>query len=236
MSATGSQSIPGRTYTYDTLNRLKTLTSTSDPYGCTGMSWNYDGWGNRLSQNKTSGPACPDTFSNTFTQNNNRLDGYSYDAAGDLLNDPNYCYTYDAEGHITQVSASAPSCGTVVATYVYDALGNRVEKIQGSSQIHYWYLTDNHVGVEWNQSSTWLNDYAYLNGQLLAEYSGGTTNFAHTDALGSTRLMTGVTHAVVECDDYLPFGELLNYSGCAGSGGTTHKFTGKERDVETGLR
>ena len=123
----------------------------------------------------------------------------------------------------------------MVATYAYDALGNRVEKVQGSNQVHYWYLTDDHVGVEWNQSSVWLDDYAYLNGQLLVEYEAGTTTFVHPDSLGSTRLMTGVTRAVVECDDYLPFGELLNYSGCSGSGGTSHKFTGKERDAESGL-
>jgi RHS repeat-associated protein len=80
----------------------------------------------------------------------------------------------------------------------------------------------------------WGEGYVYLNGQLLAQYSGGTTYFAHTDALGSVRLLTGMNQSVAECDDYLPFGELLSYTGCTNTGITTRKFTGYERDSETG--
>jgi RHS repeat-associated protein len=36
----------------------------------------------------------------------------------------------------------------------------------------------------------WRRGYAYLNGQLVAQYSDGTTYFVHTDHLGSTRLLT----------------------------------------------
>jgi RHS repeat-associated protein len=55
-----------------------------------------------------------------------------------------------------------------------------------------------------------------------------TTYFAHRDHLGSTRLLTN--QSVYDSLDYLPFGEQI-----AGATGTTHKFTGKERDTESGL-
>jgi len=48
--------------------------------------------------------------------------------------------------------------------------------------------------------------------------------------LGSARLMTAMDKSVFDSLDYLPFGEQI-----AGGLGTTHKFTGKERDSETGL-
>ena len=53
------------------------------------------------------------------------------------------------------------------------------------------------------------------------------------DGLGSTRLLTNYpTPTVAECDDYYPFGEQVS---CGGTSTTTHKFTGYERDTESGL-
>lgn len=33
-------------------------------------------------------------------ETNNRLQGYNYDAAGNMLNDGSYSYTYNAEGQM----------------------------------------------------------------------------------------------------------------------------------------
>jgi RHS repeat-associated protein len=161
-----------------------------------------------------------------------------YDAAGNLTVGTAYCRVYDAEGRVTQVLTPAPSCGTVLATYVYDAEGKRIEKIVGASQTHYWYGNSGQVLGEWSQAGSIQNDYLYLGGQMLAQYTPTTTYFAHVDHLSSTRLLTSVSGATLECDDYLPFGEQLSYSGshpCSNTGDTTHKFTGKEFDAETGI-
>jgi RHS repeat-associated protein len=72
--------------------------------------------------------------------------------------------------------------------------------------------------------------YAYLGGQLLAQYRDSTTYFVHHDHLGSTRLLTKVDQTIKDSMDFQPYGEQI-----AGDTGTTHKFTGKERDAETGL-
>lgn len=63
--------------------RLRGRSSPSDPGGCTGLSWNYDAWGNRTDQNVTGG-ACG-TFHATVDLHN-RLSGapYQYDAAGNV--------------------------------------------------------------------------------------------------------------------------------------------------------
>jgi RHS repeat-associated protein len=55
--------------------------------------------------------------------------------------------------------------------------------------------------------------------------------YYHTDALGSVRAVTDQSGAVVARHDYLPFGE--EYLPQAGN--DPRRFTGKERDAETGL-
>jgi RHS repeat-associated protein len=86
-------------------------------------------------------------------------------------------------------------------------------------------------------------------GQLAAEYSSGAgsgagRNYLTVDHLGSTRLITDGTGAVLERHDYRPFGDEVTFgtgsvrAGIAGYGvdlTTRLKFTGKERDVESGL-
>ncbi len=121
--------------------------------------------------------------------------------------------------------------GGVTTTYTYDGDGKRVGKTTGASATVYVY------------------DAA---GSLAAEYSTApaaapcTTCYLTADTLGSTRMITDGSGNVKSLHDYLPFGEEIT-SGVAArtsplypagslsiNDGTTQKFTGKERDVETG--
>jgi RHS repeat-associated protein len=133
-------------------------------------------------------------------------------------------FTYDAENRIT--SAAQPGIGTV--TYTYDGDGQRVMKAV-STGLQTVYVYD-------------------VGGKLVAEYSSGAasappchTCFLSTDHLGSTRLVTDENGTTVSRHDYIPFGEEIaaNNGGRDGTFGTfdfvNQKFTGKERDQETGL-
>lgn len=92
--------------------------------------------------------------------------------------------------------------------------------------------------------------YAYgAGGELAAEYGEpeqGGTQYVTVDHLGSTRVTTNGTGAVVARLDYEPFGQELMVTGAsprngvAGYGslsglGLTRRFSSKERDPETGL-
>ena len=89
--------------------------------------------------------------------------------------------------------------------------------------------------------------YVYdAQGQLAAEYStqvasASGTSYPFTDVLGSVRAVTNSTGTMVECYDYLPFGRLLvdkqRNTGCymPATSRLPQKFTGKERDAESGL-
>ncbi len=76
----------------------------------------------------------------------------------------------------------------------------------------------------------WSVIHVYANYGLLAEYWNRATYFVHKDYLGSSRLITDLNKSVVDSLDYLSFGIRV-----AGDTFTTRKFTGKERDSESGL-
>lgn len=66
-----------------------------------------------------------------------------------------------------------------------------------------------------------------------------SVRYYHLDGLGSVRAVTNQAGVVVERHDYLPYGEECTTGPCASNpgvgAGQPRKFTGKERDAETGL-
>src|SRR6266568_1364805 len=224
-NATGAQSFV-RTYGYDSLNRLSTMGDSASGQSCKGLSWTYDRWGNRTDQTVTSG-TC-NTFHATASTQNRLVDPvnniYQYDTAGNMTYDGSHTYTYDAENRLTKVD------GGNTATYAYDADGNRIQKAVGPIITAYVFSPTSHVIHETDPNLTFNVHYIYLGSQLLAEMRNSTTYFVHADHLGSTRMLTAMDQSIYDNVDYLPFGEQI-----AGDTGTTHKFTGKERDAESGL-
>src|SRR5262245_45943272 len=63
--------------------------------------------------------------------------------------------------------------------------------------------------------------------------------YVGTDAVGNVRVIEDAQGNVIERHDYLPFGEECTAGPCAANpgvgAGQPRKFTGKERDAETGL-
>jgi RHS repeat-associated protein len=225
------------TYSYDPFNRLVGSNKNS---GAAVYSYVYDRFGNRWQQNG------PQSFIATFTgnnpaspQNNNRMDGYSYDAAGNLLNDGAHSYTYDAENRIVAVDAGN------TATYVYDADGRRVQKTSTvgnpSDPAGAWIFFYDQAG-RWVQKfnspgNTQVEGNIYAGGRHVATVGGGT-NFSHSDWLGTERFRTTYAGAACESIASLPFGDGLTttspqYGACYHP--SPLHFTGKERDSESGL-
>jgi YD repeat-containing protein len=150
----------------------------------------------------------------------------SYDAGGNLTSEPGKTYQYDAENRLVSINNGCPS----TLCYTYNAEGRRVVKTTGGMSTYYYYDISGKVIAEKSQSNVWTTGYVYLNGQMVAQYSDGTTYFAHKDHLGSMRVLTKIDKTVQENMDYLPFGEQVS-----GGSSTRRKFTGKERDTESGL-
>jgi len=204
------------------LNRLSTMADSATPQVCKGLLWAYDAWGNRTDQSVTAG-SCGTFHATAGTNNRLSSTPYQYDPAGNMTSDGSHAYTYDAENRLIAVD------GGSAAAYLYDAEGHRVIKSTPAAWRSYIYDATGGVVAETNAAG-WDIGYVYFNGSLLAEYRDGTTYFIHDDHLGSTRLLSRLDKTILDSIDYLPFGEQI-----AGDTGTTHKFTGKERDAESNL-
>jgi RHS repeat-associated protein len=166
----------------------------------------------------------------SFSSGNN-MDGYTYDADGNLLSDGTTTYTYDAENRV--ISATNSSSGT--STYVYNADGQRVRKTVAGVITDFLYdLNGNQVAAV-NGSGTWIRGEVYAAGRHFATYSGGTsgtTYFNFADHLGTERARATVGGTVAETCTSLPFGDWLT---CTGVDPSPMHFTGQEHDGETGL-
>jgi RHS repeat-associated protein len=220
------------TYAYDPFNRLACAnlnngTCASPTSGQATYTYQYDRFGNRWQQNGPNSMMLTFTGNNPNSpNNNNRMDGYSYDAAGNLLNDGVHTYTYDAENRVTQVDAGA------TATYIYDADGRRVRKTTGAS-VDYLYDISGHQIAEVNSSGSWNRGEVYAGGTHIATYNNGTTYFTHQDWLGTERVRSDMTGASCETIFSLPFGDGQAIAGSCDP--TPMHFTGKERDSESNL-
>ena len=226
-------------YTYDALNRLKTAAESGS-----GSPWSqtyaYDRWGNRrvtAGAAHGSNQALTPQSTADIAAGTNRLSGTNganavgYDGAGNLTDDwAGRSFKYDGDNRL--VAFDEPMGTDSDTTYVYDGDGRRVQKVVGGSG-----------GV--------ATTYVYnVGGQLVAEFGGTApdqpgTRYLTSDHLGSTRVVTAEDQSVLSRHDYLPFGEEIGaaYGGRSSVTGYTasladgpaQKFTGKERDSESGL-
>ncbi|MBI4905285.1 MAG: RHS repeat-associated core domain-containing protein [Acidobacteria bacterium] len=239
--SSGSWSVQ-QTYTYDGFNRLKTAEEATITGGAGWkQTFGYDNVGNRwintLESNGISyGANVPNGSSWYSGKNRLKLGLGAHDLAGNQVRLDPFTGSYDAENRLTGLSSA--SNGQVL--FVYDAEGRRVKKTvilsSGVRTTYYLYTADGELAVEMKPASQ----------DTTAEC---TTCFLFGDHLGSTRAVwDGSTGGVVSRMDYLPFGEMLGgdrnlRSGqmCGtgtcfdGGGESLLKFTGKERDIESGL-
>jgi RHS repeat-associated protein len=210
-----------QTYGYDGVNRLVTAsegTVWSQPNG-------FDQWGNRWVEGPVGLPPDGETpaSQSAFDPWHNWINDGQYDPAGNRRVYGAYALAYDGENRLK--TASRTVGGEMTYEWEYDGEGRRVlMKTNGLA------------------STLFVYDAA---GQLAAEYGGpadGGTWYLGVDHLGSTRLMlqAGTQGDQVRRYDYLPYGPELLAGGRTpelgyGLASPRQRFTGRERDVETGL-
>jgi RHS repeat-associated protein len=133
-------------------------------------------------------------------------------------------YTYDLENRIS---------GAAGFTYTYDADGNRVKKANGTTGTLYWYMSLGIVG-ESDLTGNLQSEYVFFDGERVArkDYPGNAVSYYFSDHLKTASVITDATGNIRSESDYYPWGGELQFT----NGDSNHyKFTGKERDSETGL-
>jgi RHS repeat-associated protein len=227
-------------YGYDPLNRLRfaaeyaaPTTPSGTPCSDGGQHWcegyTVDPVGNRILSAGHSEPQAPATF-DQFNRAVTAAGGgsFAYDGRGNQITTagvtPQSSFGYDAENRqVAYCPSGAAPCTTATpgaAVYVYDAAGLRVAK-GGSIYVH---DSQGQLSVEYETTAT------------------PGTQYLTADALGSTRMITDGNGTVQNCKDYYPYGGEVPATSATGRSGScwtdvpeTLRFTGKERDAETGL-
>ncbi len=217
------------TYGYDSLNRITSAaTPNTDCSLVTGTSltknwgesFTIDAWGNLTAKNVTKCTAeslsvGPATLQNQLPSSS----GFGYDAAGDMTSNGSATYTYNGEGQLKT---------TAGVTYTYDGDGNRVEKSSGTL---YWGTGM----LESDGSGNLQREFIFAGGKRIArrDLSGGAVYYYFTDDLGSSSVVTNSTGVIQNESDYYPYGGERAYTLTLAN--QNYKFTGKERDSESGL-
>jgi hypothetical protein len=222
-----------RWFTYDHVGRLVISRSGNEarlafgeqvpllyngPYS---QGYSYDKWGNLTSRDGWGG----DNASFTATYTNNKRDGLTYDAAGNLTNDGGQNFTYDATGQ----AATASYSGYLLQQY-YDGDRLRVKKSDNGTVTYYLRssVLGGQVAAEINSGGTWQRGYVYLKGQLLAIQQANAVWWTHQDPFAKSKRVTDGSGNVVSTVELDPWGGNTNRD--SNGAFQPRKFTTYERD------
>ncbi|MFZ0748655.1 MAG: RHS repeat-associated core domain-containing protein, partial [Pyrinomonadaceae bacterium] len=142
----------------------------------------------------------------SFTNNRLNTNPFSgipmqYDQAGNLKNDGNQSFDYDATGQQTYASGTNLNQN-------YDGDGLRAKKTE--SGVTTYYLRSSVLGgqvvAELNSSGALARGYVYLGGQMVAIQSGNAVSWVHQDPVTKSQRITNSGGSVTSTIDLDPWG------------------------------
>jgi RHS repeat-associated protein len=228
-NADGRDTGRNQTYTYDPLNRISTAQSqATSGADCWGQRYGYDRWANLLAMNITQCSGYPLSVS-VDSHNHITNTGFSYDLSGNTTGDGLNSYSWDAENGLKSAAG---------VNYTYDGDRLRVAKSSGTL---YWRSVAAQTLAETDSTGSTTNanyfEYVFFGGMRIARReTSGKILYYFSDQVGSTRVIFRSDNQSVCFDsDYTPFGTELPANGVTVTCPQNYKFTGYERDSESGL-
>ncbi|WKJ90074.1 SpvB/TcaC N-terminal domain-containing protein [Methylomonas montana] len=220
------------------------------------QQYRYDALGNMQELKHQLADGARNRVFNTVA-GNNRLDTvtigqsayrYAYDSNGNMLSEhQTRLFDWDHSDRLkafrTQVAGSEPS---VHAQYLYDAAGMRVKKLvrkqggQYTVTVYVGGLFEYHravqgATVQQNNTLHVMDDQSRIAlvrvGTPFPDDTTPTIKYHLADHLGSSHVVIGGDGAWVNREEYTPYGET-SFGSFARK---RYRFTGKERDEESGL-
>ncbi len=156
---------PSQQYGYDDLYRLQQAD------GVTGLrQYTYDANGNRKLKQQ---PGLVENYQIEIDSNRlQQIDGgtpasrpYQYDGNGNTLDDGHYHYRYGDHNRLTEV---LDTNDISIASYRYNAFGQRVQKTTGGVTTYYHYDLNGQLLAETNATGQALREYVFAHGRPLA--------------------------------------------------------------------
>ncbi|ADV83861.1 RHS repeat domain-containing protein [Terriglobus saanensis] len=238
---------------YDSLNRLISWTGPNF-VGMQQMAYGYDSFGNmtQVPGTQALAPSVDYDANNRYLRGGSALEARfscvgangettGYDAAGNLLcwgtpNSNAQAYTWDAESRMSRLYAAQNSTLNLKALYSYDAMGARVRADQLDSSGHSISFREySSFGGELlseKDQNGWWTDYIFANGKKIARVDPNNVyRWMIADQVGTSQLELDASGTLLWKGEFLPFGQEPNPAATT----NRYKFTGKERDAESGL-
>ena len=222
------------------------------------IDWQYDSVYNRTYFN--------DSSTGSLTYADNDINQYiqigstapTYDPRGNLADDGTYTYQFDSENRLIKTGWSEDYGVPYICIYTYDLLGRRNSKARFYQHYPDQYVYDGpHIIAEYDGYGFLTKKYIYGPGidnpAAMINVSGTseTWYYYYKDALGSIRLLTNTSGAVVESYTYDPYGKPRVMTSAGNDGnwltedvtplynasaiGNRFMFTGREWESDTGL-
>jgi RHS repeat-associated protein len=184
-------------YQYDALKRLTMAWTTGPAYG---LSFGYDGFGNKLTQTVTKGSA---PASSITVDANNRITGQTYDANGNMTSGASSTLTYDIDNRVVTAG------GLSSENYSYDPGNKRIWKkraLGGGSfaeDVYFYGIGTGRLGIYTKSGGTYTVKSVDVRfaGKLIYTNSA----WVATDRLGSIRYRKPA--GAGERLDFFPYGE-----------------------------
>jgi len=160
---------------------------------------------------------------------------YQYDGNGNMIAD-----SYNGIGFIQYDIDNRPIAiyktnGTKIE-HSYDVSGERVRKFDGTANTYYIQGADGQTEAIANDDPTKTVFNIDKIGRAERQGSAWVRSYYLKDHLGSIRMTLADNGSIISYDDYYPFGLYMpGRSGRMGDAAGRYKFTGKERDAETGF-
>ena len=164
---------------------------------------------------------------------------YQYDAAGNVIYDGTYAYTYNDAGRLASLTWNGQT-----TSYRHDGLGARTRKTgrgAANGEEHYVHDEDGKRLGDYAANGARLQETLWLDDQPVAVLTGpgpGTPLYVHADHLNAPRVLTDTANRIVWRWDGDAFGVGLANEDPDGDGVMVKyslRFPGQHYDGESGL-
>ncbi|GGJ65273.1 RHS repeat-associated protein [Anoxybacillus voinovskiensis] len=194
-------------------------------------SWTYQG--NTVPYDYDAAGNLKNPHGKTLTFNAaNEVEGFTYDDAGNLLQDDRYQYTWDGEGRLLSVKDVN---GNTIASFTYRPDGLRETKTVNGVTYHYHYDGSNLIRItDDNGQTVWA--FTWANGKPnTVTNANGDTFYYVTNYRGDVVRIVDENGATVANYSYDPWGKVLSVSEDAAVAGQPLGYAGYYYDRETKL-
>lgn len=196
VASTASNLWGTESYTYDTLNNIRSLTNSAGT-----STYNYD------ASNLLDSVSLNGVPQHTFR----------YDANGNTVGKDAQVRDFDLANRMIAIEGQN--------AYTYDAAGRRVKKVTPSGTTYYAYSSTGALMWAFDAAMGAGTNYIYLGGKLIANHrpaAQGGVSYYYSDLQGSVLATTDAQGNISSSSDYRPYGLLALGTPTNGPGYTGH--------------